>query len=1439
MPAEQMSPVGVSPMRRAGLPQFVVVVLALCLAGAGWSVGQNAARVERAEVVLSRGVEKQAALESLLAAQQNPASAEFHRWLTPEEFGARFGPSDAEVARVTAWLAAQGFDAIRVNAGRTRVEFSGSAAAYEAGFGAGARVLPAGMQAALPRRVAAAARPSFTYSPASGTKYAITPNDFATIYDVLPLWNAAAPIDGTGVTIAVAGDTDINPADFVSFRTLFGLPLGNTATATGTQFLNIIYNGTKPDFRPDEGHADADTQWAAAVAKGATIDYVATQQTEASSGMDLSAAYIVDNNLAPILVYSYATCELALGTAGNAFFASLWQQAAAQGIAVVTASGDAAAAGCDAAGAAASGGKAVNGAASTPYSVTVGGTEFSAPNGLGAYFNATNNAAEESAKGYIPELAWNDSCTNPAVLAAAPYVGLTAEQACNSAAAAQAGLVTVAGTGGGASSCTASSGTLASCSGGYAKPVWQVAAGVPADGVRDVPDVALFASKGRTGSFYLVCQQSANADGRACNLSAPYADFVEAGGTEVAAPAFAGVLALAAQKAVQAGAARLGNPDFALYGLANQQAGLNCSSSGSPAAGCVFHTVALGTNAMPCMTGSPDCATATAGDAYGVLSVAAPTGVWNAATGLGSVDAANLVAGLTSLVEKTTSAVLSITPSSIVHGSAVTATVTMAGTPAPTGQVSVTGQVGNGAVGFGSLVNGQLVESFRGFPGGSYGVQAHYAGDGTYAAADSNFVSLNVTPEPSGTTLRTLVLDPVTRAVTNVQTAPYGSIFYFRADVAGQSGQGVATGDVSIAVNGAPLGVGVYRLNSSGYTEAQNDAITPGQYSFSASYGGDASFLASTAAAAGLTVTRAATSAAVSTNAATVSAGGVVTLSAVISSGSFGYLAPGGTVTFLSGGTVLGIAALSPGQDPTTFLDKATAVMTISAGQLATGADSISVSYAGDADYFGSSSAATPLTVTPSPLAGTTVTVSVSPANVAPGGSVLLSATVAPAGATGAVQFAVDGGNAGAPVTLGGGAASLVFSVTGLKAGSHAVSAVYLGDADYASSASGGASFLIASPGLQSVPMVSVAPANAVQGTFLSVSAQVSAFMPAAGNPAVTGTVQLVVDGARYGSPQTLVNGAATLPLPTGTIQVGTHQLTIFYAGDGNYVPSYAAPVGFALSAPGATPTVVTLSGLPAQIVLGAGANFTASVSPASPSPTGVFQIAIDGGTPGAPILLHGAVNTLSLPAAGLTLGAHTVAVFYSGDATYGFSTSAAASYTVVSGIGPVQGSFTFALGSAQVTAQRLGSARATLGLTFQATGGFAGTVTAVCTAGLPINTSCTFAPGQVVLAPNGSGTSTLTLVLNTGISTASLGPSWMARSASVVAFAALLMVGFGRRRRWVGVVSVSVLACLLGVAGCSDGYAFGSTPPGTYMVTLTATSGKLTQTGQFTLVVQ
>ncbi len=432
------------------------------------------------------------------------------------------------------------------------------------------------------------------------------------------LWNTGingTKIDGTGQTIAIVGDSEICTAsmpaadftdpnmcngmdDVLQFRTLFGLPT--------TNLPNVILDGPDPFLTSDETEGDLDVEWSGAVAKGATIDFVIAEDTEASFGTDLAAEYVVDNNLAPVLSESFGECEAALGVGGNGFESSLWEQAAAQGITVIVSAGDAGSAACDDPGENASAvGLAVNGIASTPFNVAAGGTDFdiTAANYQSTYWNSTNPTIgginDVSAKSYIPETTWNDSCAQNftgAVASCTPTAG------------------DIVGGGGGQSNCIP--GNDGNCDFLYGKPSWQTLpesgagltnlAGANPDGARDLPDISLFAADGFvSNSFYIICEADADPGDAACNLgNQNFVDFVGVGGTSSSAPTFAGMMALVNQNMVVNHpmlSPRQGNANYVLYPLFASQSGLSCNSSAGPNSACTFNDITKGNNSVPCI----------------------------------------------------------------------------------------------------------------------------------------------------------------------------------------------------------------------------------------------------------------------------------------------------------------------------------------------------------------------------------------------------------------------------------------------------------------------------------------------------------------------------------------------------------------------------------------------------------------------------------------------------------------------------------------------------------------------------------------------------------------------------------------------------------------------------------------------------------------------
>jgi PKD repeat protein len=530
--------------------------------------------MDRMILSLKLAPEAQTRLASLLAQQQDPASPLHHKWLTPEAFGAQFGPSQGDLDQIVGWLRDHDFQVEGVAPGRTSIVFSGNVQQVEQAFNtlildyesegrafhanAVEPTLPRALASLvhgvvslhnLPRKALSHRSPGqppqqALFTSGNGAHY-LAPGDFAAIYNLKPLY--ASGIDGTGVSIAVVGRTHIGPTDIATFRSQSGL------SANAPQ---LILNGKDPgDLGAGEDtEAYLDVEWAGAVARNATVKFVMSASTGSTDGVDLSAQYIVSNNLAPVMTVSFGQCEGAMGASENNFYNNLWAQAAAQGITVLVAAGDSGAAGCSAGSASSGSGQAVSGLASTPNNVCVGGTMFN--EGSGSYWSAANGAGLASALGYIPEKAWNES-------ASVGGSGLWA-------------------TGGGASIL-------------YAKPTWQAAPGVPADGHRDVPDLAL--SAGSHDGYLIQAQGGLQA----------------VGGTSCAAPAFAGIVALV----VQATGQRQGNINPVLYKLGNAQ----FRGTGSA----VFHDVLSGSNTVP-----------------GAAGFASGTG-YDQSTGLGSVDAQALV----------------------------------------------------------------------------------------------------------------------------------------------------------------------------------------------------------------------------------------------------------------------------------------------------------------------------------------------------------------------------------------------------------------------------------------------------------------------------------------------------------------------------------------------------------------------------------------------------------------------------------------------------------------------------------------------------------------------------------------------------------------------------------------------------------------------------
>ena len=665
------------------------------------------------------------ALTQLLSDQQNPASARYHQWLTPEAYAAQFGLSDADLAKVTSYLSAEGLTLTSVARSKSFVTVSGTAAQVGRALGTTLHSvsvdgeqhfanlsepqLPVALEAVTrgitglndfrlkPRvKVRQVLAPEYTSS-VSGSTY-LAPGDLYTIYDINPLLTNS--INGAGVTIAVMGQTDISLASQAAFRAASGLAANPPA---------VKLYGTDPGTSTsDLPEAMLDVEWSGAIAPSAAILYV--NSTDVVAG---SLTQAIDNNLAPIVTISYGDCEQDFGSANIAVYNQLFRQANAQGQTIVGPGGDSGATDCDYNVTVATQGLAVDFPASSPNVTGVGGTMFN--EGTGVYFNASNGSYSGSAISYIPETVWNETAT---------YGSL-------------------AGGGGGVSAY-------------FTKPPYQTGTGVPNDFSRDVPDLSLDAATVHDG--YLICAPGYCTNGY--RNSTGYLDVI--GGTSVSTPEFAGMLALLEQK-IQA---RVGNANPVIYGLAN--------SSYSTA---VFHDITTGNNAMPCTAGSTGCPSG------GTIGYNATTG-YDLATGWGSVDAYNMVSdwllvtpsGVTSTLGQNASAtVLTDNTSTVTAGGTITLTATVGSatsgvTTTPTGTVQFL--IDNVATGTGvALTNGTATYALAttGFTAGAHTVSASYSGDTVYAGSKSS-VSISIV----SATAVDFALTPTTATVTATsgQNAP-------------------------------------------------------------------------------------------------------------------------------------------------------------------------------------------------------------------------------------------------------------------------------------------------------------------------------------------------------------------------------------------------------------------------------------------------------------------------------------------------------------------------------------------------------------------------------------------------------------------------------------------------------------------------------------------
>lgn len=991
----------------------------------------------RMVLLLERSPAQEADLRQLLEQQQDPASPEYHKWLTPAEFGQRFGPSANDMAKITGWLQSQGFSVEAPSNGRQFILFTGTSAQVETAFQTemhryslnGKTYFANAKPASIPSVLAPAVRgvaslTSFgNFKPQSYTaatpqiafgQAAITgPADLDAIYDATPLRQSG--IEGQGQSIALIEESNINVQDLADFRSLTGLPPAN---------INVIVNGPDPGklvYDYEEFEAISDAEYAGAMDPDATLNMIVTASTEFNQGIDLSTVYAVDHMISPITALSYGGCETlndAYYTNTVLLYAAAYEQGAAEGISHFVSSGDNGGDDCEYTGLSA--GYGVNAIGDSPWNVSVGGTEFIMPD-PNVYFPPSN---KYTATGYIPESTWNDYEN--------PYDGRP-----------------LAGNGG----VSIYFNSLTDPSLGIGKPAWQAGPGVPNDNGRDTPDVSLVAGDNLA---YLTCEQDIGYD---CANGAAGGVL----GTSLAAQTWAGIQALVNQKNNLVGGA--GNPDPIYYRLA--------AGAHSP-----FHDITIGDTKVP--------------DPNGNLVGYVATPGFDLATGLGSVDV-NALAAAWALATGSGSATVTLSTggvTGITHGDPVTASIHVSGSgsAAPTGDVVILAATqgvyqatldasGDASISFGnsSLPLSQQVE----LPGGSYSLSARYAGDANFAPANSNSIAMTVSPEPTRTVASTTYVTSSYGTPVTITADSYGTNSGTNFPVPGVytfTSNGITLGTASLADTGEGFAYAAMQ-NSASLTLSGATALGAGTHVINASSPpAGASYLASsTTTPVTVVVTMSPALVSLTPSYTTPALNSTVKLQASVynatafNAGLSAVTPVTGTVRFVdlstSPSTTLGTLTLPSAADSTGMFD-----VTLPVSFHTPGMHQLVAMYSGDANDNAGTSGAADVTVGAGAASSTTT--------IEPSGGVIFdftttgfalaqsnvsfAATVtgnsSGANPSGSVNFNDMGANNGAGAAIGaaaigkGGVATLTTDT--LAGGMHYIVANYPGDANFAASGS-------------------------------------------------------------------------------------------------------------------------------------------------------------------------------------------------------------------------------------------------------------------------------------------------------------------------------------------------------------------------------------------------
>jgi trimeric autotransporter adhesin len=1482
--------------------------------------------LQRVHLMLKRSASQQAALDQMMSQLHTPGHPNYHKWLTPDQFGKQFGPSDQDIATVETWLAGHGFSITGALPGKQVIEFSGNVGQFRGAFHAQIHKYQVNGEshfanANVPQIPAALApvvggfvslnnfrikkqsklvgkaqydRTTHTATPMPGwtrgtgttpgnVDFVLAPQDFAVEYDLNPLYTASTPVTGSGQTIAIINDSNININLANQFRSLFGLPVNPP---------QVIIDGNDPGVNGDAIEAYLDVEWSGAVAPNATIDLVIAADTELESGLNLAAEHAVFGNVAPVMSLSFGGCELGVGNQ-NQFWNNLWEQAAAQGATVMVSTGDSGSAACDDDNTQfyAVGGQTVNGFASTPFNVAVGGTDFyypfaSSPNvtlsDFAPYWTTTTpqQLPVASLKGYLTEQAWNGS-----------QFGNDVFQIYADSGNVETGIDAGSGGASNAAICSAGYSSSNTCTGtlsGYPKPSWQVGTGVPADQVRDLPDVSLFASSGDNNTSYALCWEDGDCQPAA---GSNVIQISQVGGTSAASPSFAGMMALVNQKYGPQGQA-----NYVLYPMAQQ----------FPQA---FHDVTLGTITVPCAIGAPDCITAPAGLGYSITDPALGPATegeigkgalaeynagigYDLATGLGTIDANQMVTNWGNIKFATTTTTLSVTPTSFPHGTAPNLSGTVTGTGTPAGDVTLltnsTEPVQQSQTFF-TLSGGSYSNNSVNFlPGGSYNVWTQYGGDGTNGMSTSTPVQVTVTPENSAVQLG-IFNAAVGHTIASGASFAYGStplILDAQPMPASAAPSFQApTGTVVFSDGGTSINTAV--LNAEGDAEyTPQGSFNAGSHSITASYSGDSSYNASSASAITFTITKATPAVNVTgpTGSTGYTAGQTSTLSIAVESLTKGA-PPTGTVSIAGapGGTPMS-ATLVAGVDAGTGTPVGQATVTIPA-TAAVGTYNITATYTPDSkssqNYAAASGMYQMQIGAASGLTATTTSATASSGSTSPDAPVTVTGTVtAMSGAapTGSVFFLLPANISGsfqygqlssADLVAGSGSSSTfstTFNSNSLPQGTNQITVLYQGIApdDSSTAVVTISNSMVDFSLLANTAIIPVGATRSASTTILLTSVntfagavKLTCAVPTGWACTIPGSEMLTSAGSMPATLSVTAPSTASLGsnnvLITGQDSTGEYVHTLSLVAQ---VVSVAASPSFALSNSG-TITVTTgattgntslVSVMPSNGFTGT-VDLTCSVTgPAGASSavtcTVPASVDVTGATAGMATLTAASTSSTTAGAYVITVTGTSAGITQTTTVNVTVNAAAQASYALTN--------------SGNISVSSGATTGNTSTITVTPSNGFTGTVSLTCafTSNASTNpATCNLSPASVDIT-SGALTSTLTITTTAATSAKNEAEKLFWPSTGGVAAAFMLFfLAPKQRRNWLAMLGLLVVFAGLAGMGCGGSSSGGgggggsnggggggntgtTTTAGAYTVTVTGTSGSASHMTTVTLTV-